>query len=62
MEEAIQSAEEALDACRAAIHDPSIAADAVILQQRHADLEAAQEHVDRLYARWVELENKQLRP
>ena len=59
MESAIQAAEQALDACRAAADDPSIGADAVVLQERYAALQAAQEHVDRLYARWAELEEKQ---
>ena len=59
MEATILAAEQALEACRAAAADPSIAADAVVLQERYAALHAAQEHVDRLYARWAELEEKQ---
>jgi ATP-binding cassette subfamily F protein uup len=59
MEDTILAAEQALDACRAATHDPSVAADAVVLQERYAALQATQEHVDRLYARWAELEAKQ---
>lgn len=59
MEAAILAAEHALQACRAAADDPSIAADAVVLQERYAALQAAQTHVDRLYARWAELEEKQ---
>jgi len=59
MESAIQAAEQALDVCRAAADDPSIGADAVVVQERYAALQAAQEHVDRLYARWAELEEKQ---
>ena len=31
----------------------------MVLQERYAALQAAQEHVDRLYARWAELEEKQ---
>ncbi len=59
METTILAAERELEACRVAAHDPSIAADAVVLQERYAALQAAQEQVDRLYARWAELEAKQ---
>jgi ATP-binding cassette subfamily F protein uup len=59
MESAILAAEQELDARRVAAHDPSIAADAAVLQERYAALQAAQAHVDRLYARWAELEEKQ---
>ncbi len=58
MESAVFSAEERLAAATTAAHDPSIAADAVTLQQRFADVTAAQAEVDRLYARWAELEGK----
>jgi len=60
MEATILTAEQALAACRAAVDDPSIAADATALQQRYAELQAAQERVDQLYARWAELEAEQL--
>ena len=56
MEAAVHAAESRLAAATAAAHDPSIAADAALLQQRFADLTAAQAEVDRLYARWAELE------
>jgi ATP-binding cassette subfamily F protein uup len=59
MESAILAAEQALDACRAAADDPSIGADAVVVHERYAALQAAQQHVDQLYARWAELEEKQ---
>jgi ATP-binding cassette subfamily F protein uup len=59
MEVTISAAEQALEACRTAAHDPSIAANAAVVQQRYTELRAAQEHVDRLYARWAELEEKQ---
>jgi ABC transport system ATP-binding/permease protein len=59
MEGAILDAERALDACRRAVDDPAIASDPVALQQRYAALEAARAEVDRLYARWAELEAKQ---
>jgi ATP-binding cassette subfamily F protein uup len=59
MEATILSAERALEECHAATSDPSVAADAAVLHQLYTALSAAQEHVDRLYARWAELEAKQ---
>jgi ABC-type multidrug transport system ATPase subunit len=59
MESMILDTEQALEACHRATHDPSIAADALVLQQRYEALRSAQEQVDRLYARWAELEEKQ---
>jgi ABC transport system ATP-binding/permease protein len=56
MEAAILEAEAALAACRQAAEDPSIASDPAALETRHALLGAAQAEVDRLYARWAELE------
>jgi len=62
MEAAILTAEQTLEMCHVAVNDPAIAADAVRLPQRYAELQAAQEEVDRLYARWAELEEEQTRP
>jgi diaminopimelate decarboxylase len=62
MEKMILAAEQDLAACHAAAHDPSIAADAAVLQQRYEALRQAQEHADALYARWAELEEKQTHP
>ena len=59
MELAILEAESAVEACRRAADDPAIASDPTALQTRYAALEAAQAEVDRLYARWAELETKQ---
>jgi ABC transport system ATP-binding/permease protein len=59
MEQAILEAESAVEACRRAADDPAIASDPTALQTRYAALEAAQAEVDRLYARWAELEAKQ---
>ncbi len=53
----ILEAESALEKARAAAEDPKIASDHVELQKRYAALEAAQAEVDRLYARWQELES-----
>ncbi len=58
MESNVHAAEERLDAARVAVEDPAIATDATILQQRVTALDAAQDTVDRLYARWAELEGK----
>ena len=49
----------AVEACRRAAEDPAIASDPAALQTRYAALEAARAEVDRLYARWAELEAKQ---
>ena len=59
MEQAILEAEGALEAAQRAADDPAIASDSAALQQRYAALEAARADVDRLYARWAELEAKQ---
>ena len=59
MEQAILNAEAAMEACRRAAEDPAIASSPGALQERHAALEAARSEVNRLYARWAELEAKQ---
>src|SRR5882762_1570774 len=58
MERTILDAERTLEACQRAAEDPAIASDPTALQQRYAALEAARADVDRLYARWAELEAK----
>jgi ATP-binding cassette subfamily F protein uup len=58
MEQTIHDAEAAADACRVAAEDPSIATNAAALAERYRALEAARAEVDRLYARWAELEAK----
>ncbi len=59
MEARILAAEEEVSARRAAVEDPAIATDAAALATRHAALEDAEASVERLYARWAELEAKQ---
>ncbi|HVM97710.1 MAG TPA: ABC-F family ATP-binding cassette domain-containing protein, partial [Candidatus Acidoferrales bacterium] len=59
IETTILTAEQSLEDRRAATEDPSIAANAIELQHRFAALQAAQAEVDRLYARWAELAEKQ---
>jgi len=58
METNVLAAEERLAEAKTRAEDPSIASDANALQQRYADLDAAQAEVDRLYGRWAELEAK----
>ena len=56
MEEKILRAEQDLEQKKAAVEDA--AADAARLQVCYVEMLAAQEEVDRLYARWAELEAK----
>jgi ATP-binding cassette subfamily F protein uup len=58
MEAAIEEAEQAVVLADAAVADPSAAADHVALQARLHVLTDAQAQVERLYARWAELEAK----
>jgi ATP-binding cassette subfamily F protein uup len=58
IEGAILAAEAAVVACQRAAEEPAIAADAAMLEARYAALEAARAEVDRLYARWAELDEK----
>jgi len=55
MEQAIVDAERALEACRRAAEDPTIASNPAALQERYAALDGARAAVDRLYTRWAEL-------
>jgi hypothetical protein len=56
MEENILAAEQELEARHHGLQQAS--ADAGLLKQAYEDLQAAQRHVDDLYARWAELERK----
>ena len=58
MEANVLAAEERLEEAKRRAEDPAIAADASALQERYAALNAAQNEVERLYARWAELEAK----
>jgi len=58
IEQKILEAEEVVAACQAAATDRAIASSADMLQERDAGLHAAQAEVERLYARWAELEDK----
>ena len=59
MERAIHAAEAAAEARRNEAGDPAIASNPSALQERPAALAAAEIEVNRLYARWAELEKKQ---
>jgi ABC transport system ATP-binding/permease protein len=59
IEQRVAEAEEILKARRAALEDPSIASDGPRLLAASAELEAAQQAIDALYARWHELDEKQ---
>lgn len=58
IEENILNAEEQVTACQDAMHDPAVMSDAAALQARSQALVAAQGEVERLYARWAELDEK----
>lgn len=54
----IVKAEAAVTACQSATEDPAVTSDATALQARYTALAEAQTNVERLYARWTELEEK----
>ncbi len=58
IEQRIANAEQVLQSKRAEMDNPAIISDGPRLLAAHAELEAAQEDLDALYARWAELEEK----
>ncbi|MBM4127884.1 MAG: ABC-F family ATP-binding cassette domain-containing protein [Nitrospira sp.] len=58
IEAKILEAEETVAAYQIAVNDPTIVSSAELLQERYAALHAAQADVERLYARWAELDQK----
>jgi ATP-binding cassette subfamily F protein uup len=60
MEQRILEAEQLLEAARAALQAPEVVSDGFALQQRYAEMQAAEAEVQKLYARWAELEGKVL--
>ena len=58
IEQRVAEADLVLEQKRAALQDPAIARDGRLLEQAYAELEAAQDALDALYARWAELEQK----
>ena len=59
LEEKVAQAEQQLNALRAALDDPAMASDAPRLHATYVQMEEVQQKVDKLYARWSELEEKQ---
>ena len=59
IENQIAQAEELVKTKQATLEDPAIASDAAGLVRANSELEEAQSALDRLYARWHELEEKQ---
>ena len=47
-----------MEACEKAAGDPAIASRSELVAERYRALQEAQQQVDRLYARWAELEEK----
>jgi ATP-binding cassette subfamily F protein uup len=60
IEDGIARAEETLEEKRRPLDQPDVTSDPARLMQALADIQTAQAEVDRLYARWAELEAKQL--
>jgi ATP-binding cassette subfamily F protein uup len=60
METRIVEAEQELRLLRATLEDPAIVSDAPRLQVTCARVDETQKKVDKLYARWAELEQKQV--
>ena len=58
MEQKILEAEESLEAARAALQAPEVVSDGAALQEVYAEMQAAEAGVEKLYARWAELEGK----
>ncbi len=58
MEETILEAEDRVEQCVKATEDPEVAGDHIEAQKRWEELESARQHVERLYARWEQLEER----
>src|ERR1700735_3963856 len=58
IEDRVTAAEEQLARERSVVEDPAVATDAVRLQEALQAMEQAQSQLDDLYARWAELESK----
>jgi ATP-binding cassette subfamily F protein uup len=59
IEQKIADAEQQLSSVRKALEDPAIVSDAARLHTTYVQMEEAQQHLDTLYSRWAELEEKQ---
>jgi ABC transport system ATP-binding/permease protein len=58
METAIENAEKELQRLEARLSDPAVASDAQALSESWDSVSKGRERIDRLYARWEELESK----
>ena len=58
IEQRVAEAEQVMEAKRAQLEDPAIANDGPKLMQAQTEMEAAEDKVNALYARWTELEKK----
>jgi ATP-binding cassette subfamily F protein uup len=58
MEETIMAAEAEVEARQARLSDPAVSADHIQMRKAWEAVQAAQEQVARLYARWEELESR----
>jgi ATP-binding cassette subfamily F protein uup len=58
IEERISEADKNLEVRRAALEDPAVTGDPPRLKVACIEMEQAQNDLDRLYARWAELEKK----
>ena len=58
IEDRVAKAEEVLDAKRQQLEHPDLVSNPTRLMQATAEIDAAQDEVDKLYARWAELEAK----
>ena len=58
MEAAIQEAEDRVKQRTEATEDPAVGGDHIEAQKRWEELESARKQVQKLYARWEELEGK----
>ncbi len=58
MEQRISEAETIRDSCRAKVEDPAVASDHLRLQEALTNLKETEREIERLYARWAELEAK----
>jgi len=58
MEETIHAAEARVETLQARVVDPSVRVDHIKLHEAYDELAKAQQEVERLYARWAELDAK----
>jgi ATP-binding cassette subfamily F protein uup len=58
IEDRVSKAEDILEEKRRQLERPEVVSDPARLMQAAAEIDAAQDEVDRLYARWAELESK----